>query len=172
MNKHLHFLLWGLLWLFLFLPSLALSQNNNSNSEVSINVSAQVISSIEMITIQSMNLSQAENDNDRITIDPQNSSNAGKMIAIGTPNSDIRISYLEQRELTRRQGSETLIFNYQIAGNTEDDQSTAELLNRENRDFEFNEQGQFYLWIGGNVDISTATPGNYEGEFTVDIEYI
>ncbi|MGM0547602.1 MAG: DUF4402 domain-containing protein [Bacteroidota bacterium] len=155
-----------------FQSNIAYAQNGNNDNEININVSAEVISTVEMITIQSMNLSGAEAENDRIEIDPQNSANAGKMIAIGTPNSDIRVSYLEQRELTHRQGSETLQFNYQVAGSTEDDQSTAELLDRENRDFEFNGEGRFYLWIGGNVDISAANPGNYEGEFTVDIEYI
>lgn len=166
------FLLVCLLLLHIQSSTLFAQNNEGNSSEVSINVSAQVISSIEMITIQSMNLKEAESQNDRISINPQNSPFAGKMIAIGTPNTDIRISYLEQRELTQRQGSETLLFNYQIAGNAEDDQSTAELLNRENRDFKFNENGRFYLWIGGSVDISTASPGNYQGEFTVDIEYI
>lgn len=150
----------------------AVAQNGGNDSEVSISVSAQVTSSIEMITIESMDLTKAEPEDNRITINPQNSSNSGKMVAIGNPNSDIRISYLEQRELTQRQGSETLLFEYEVAGNTEDDQSSAELLDRENRDFEFNEQGRFYLWIGGSVDISTASPGNYEGEFTLDVEYI
>ncbi len=170
-NTVLIFFLAGYSFLLLFQSGIAYGQNGESGNDININVSAEVISSVEMITIQSMNLSNAETEDDRIAIDPQNSANAGKMIAIGTPNSDIRVSYLEQRELTHRQGSETLQFNYQVAGSTEDDQSTAELLDRENRDFEFNEEGRFYLWIGGDVDISTANPGNYEGEFTVDIEY-
>lgn len=151
-------------------PDTATAQN--SDSDISINVSAEVVSTIEIITIQSMQLSGAEAKNDRITINPRNSANAGKMIAIGNPSSEIRISYLKQRELSQVQGAETLIFDYQLAGNTEDDQSTAQLLDRENRDFKFNGDGRFYLWIGGSVDISTASPGNYEGEFTVDIEYI
>lgn len=149
---------------------LALAQN--VASDVSIDVSAQVISSIEMITIQSMQLNGAETENNRIQINPQASANAGKMIAIGTPNSDIRISFLQQRELTRRNGSESLIFNYQLAGNAQDDQATAEILDSENRDFQFNSEGRFYIWVGGNVDISTATPGNYQGEFTLEIDYI
>ncbi|HKK46730.1 MAG TPA: DUF4402 domain-containing protein [Balneolaceae bacterium] len=151
-------------------PSVAKAQSKTN--DVSINVSTKVISSIEMITIQSMSLSKANMRNDRITIDPQTSSNAGKMIATGTPNADIRISFLRQRELTQSKGAKTLIFNYRVAGNSKDDQSTAEMLNRENRDFKFNSNGHFYLWIGGSVDISSATPGNYQGEFTVDVEYI
>lgn len=142
------------------------------NSDVSIDVSAEVISTIEMITLQSMNLTDAEEQNGIISINPRQSANTGKMVAIGTPNSDIRISYLPQRELTRQRGTETLLFEYEVSANTQDEQSTSEILDQENRDFEFNDQGRLYLWIGGNVDISTATPGNYQGEFTLDIEYI
>lgn len=156
----------------LFNITVPVPAQDNSNNEVSFNVSTNVISSIEIVTIQSMDLSGAETTNDQIQINPQNSSNAGKMIAIGNPNSDIRISFLQQRELSRVQGPGTLLFNYEVAGNDQDDQASAELLNRENRDFELNENGRFYLWIGGSVDISTAAPGNYEGEFTLDIEYI
>jgi len=165
-------------WLFSFVlfagliissaqPSIA-----QSDSDISVDVSAQVISSIEMITIESMQLVNSEARNGIITINPQQSANAGKMVAIGTPNSDIRISYLQQRELTQEQGTETLLFEYIVVGNNQDDQASAERLNSESRDFEFNDEGRFYLWIGGQVDISTATPGNYQGEFTLDIEYI
>lgn len=152
--------------------STAQNDSRSTNSDIAINVSAKVISSIEMITIQSMRLSQAEANNDIIQINPQNHAYAGKMIAIGTPNSEIRISFLQQRELTQQRGSSTLLFNYRVAGNNTDDQSTAELLSQDNRDFEFNSEGRFYIWIGGNVDISTASPGNYQGEFTLEIDYI
>jgi hypothetical protein len=153
-------------------PSVAQNGSGNVKPNIAINVSAKIIPSIEMITIQSMRLSQAEAVNNVIRINPQTHAYAGKMIAIGTPNTDIRVSFLQQRELTQRQGSSTLLFNYQVAGNNVDDQSTAEMLGQDNRDFEFNSEGRFYLWIGGSVDISTATPGNYQGEFTLEIEYI
>lgn len=164
------FMLLGLLLLFAIaaLPGIVSAQDQ----EISISVSAQVVATIEMVTIQSMDLSKVEAENGMIRIDPISSSNAGKMIAIGSPNAEIRLSFLEQRALTRQQGTETLQFNYRVAGNDQDDQQTAELLNRENRDFSFNARGRFYLWIGGSVDISSANPGNYRGEFTVDIEYI
>ena len=152
---------------FTLYPSLVSAQ-----SDVSISVNASITSSIELITIQSMKLSKAEAQNNIIRINPTTSINAGKMIAIGTPNSEITISFLERRELTRNQGTETLIFNYSIAGNDQDDQTSAQILDADNRDLSFNEEGRFYLWIGGSVDISTAAPGNYSGEFTLEIEYI
>ncbi|MGD8749356.1 MAG: hypothetical protein PVI44_12910 [Balneolaceae bacterium] len=169
MTKYLTAILFVTGFLFTGIRPAAAQDGTN---DFSINVSAKVISSIEMVTLQSMNLSKAEAENGRILINPLKSSNAGKMIAIGTPNANIRISFLQQKELTRKEGSETLLFNYRVAGNSQDDQSSAEILNRENRDFKFNSDGRFFLWIGGNVDISSAIPGNYQGEFSVDIEYI
>lgn len=154
-------------------PAAAQSEQNVTTSEVSIDVSARVLAgSVELITIRSINLSGAEAENGRIDINPIFSSNAGKMIAVGSPGSDIRVSFLENRELTHSSGNEILMFNYVIAGNTEDDQSTAEILQQENRELGFNSEGLFYLWIGGNVDISQAVPGNYQGEFTLEVEYI
>jgi hypothetical protein len=37
---------------------------------------------------------------------------------------------------------------------------------------QFNEKGEYYLWLGGKVDLSKARPGSYDGEFTIQIEYI
>ncbi len=159
--------------LLVILPLWSTSASAQSNPpDVSVNVSAEVTNTIEMITLQSMNLSDAEERNGIIRLNPQRSSNAGKMVAIGTPNSEVRISFLPQRELTRQRGTESLLFEYKVSVNSQDEQSTSEILNQENRDFAFNENGRLYLWIGGNVDISTATPGNYQGEFTLDIENI
>ncbi len=150
------------------LPKAALAQDR----DVIIDVSAEVTSSIELITLQSMELAAEEAENNIINIDPTSSPNAGKMVALGNPNSEIRVSYLQTRELASAENSETLTFNYLVSGNQEEDQNTSELLDLENRDFSFNQDGEFYLWIGGSVDISTASPGNYQGEFTLEIEYI
>lgn len=168
-TNHLLFLaiLWGLL--NLLAPS-ASAQNADPN--VSINVSAEVISSIEMITVQSMQLSQVEPVNDVITVDPKKSTYTGKIIAIGNPNAEIQISFLKQRELTQQRGANNLLFNYVIAGNNEDDQSSAEILESDNRGLRMNKNGRFYLWVGGSVDISTANPGSYQGEFTLEVDYI
>lgn len=147
-------------------------QSSGQDREVTINVSANIISTIELTTLQSIQLSEEEAQSDVIRIDPISSPNSGKMVAFGTPNSEIQISYIESQELTRVNGTETLTFNYRVAGNQLEDQSTAELIDIESRNFSFNDDGEFYFWIGGNVNISTAVPGNYQGEFTLEIDYI
>lgn len=150
--------------------STAIAQN--SSSQFSINVSAEVISSVEMITIRSMDLTGLEAENNRIQIDPKNSPRAGKMVAVGNPNKKIRISFLANQELNQRNGSQTLRFQYRVTGNIKDDQATAEQLGSENHNFRLNDNGRFYLWIGGETDISTVSPGNYQGEFSLEIEYL
>lgn len=140
---------------------------------VSISVTAEVSATgINMITLQTLQPALAEAVNNIITIIPTESARAGKMLAEGDPGSGIRIQFLPTRVLTREDGPETLTFTYYVAGNSVDDQETAELLDDENRNFTFNENGEFYFWIGGQVDVSTAVPGRYQGEFTIEVEYI
>lgn len=141
--------------------------------EMNVDVAATVeATGIEVITIRSISLTEADREENIITVNPITSPNAGKMMAMGTPGGEFRVSFFRQRELTQPNSPSTLTFEYDVAGNEEDDQATSERLEQENRDYEFNDQGQFYLWIGGQVDISQASPGSYQGEFTLEIEYI
>lgn len=153
------------------LCSYAQAQQNRSKS-VSINISATVSSSIELITIQTLDLQNADTQNNTLEINPILSSNAGNMVARGNPGSEFRLNYLEVRELTNIEGTGVLFFEYRIAGNNIDEQNTAELLQPESRELQFNEDGQFYIWVGGRIDLTNAEPGSYEGDFSIEIEYI
>jgi hypothetical protein len=140
--------------------------------QATVNIRAEVIQTIELITVKGMTIRQTRSEQQIIFINPINSGDAGHMIAVGNPEADIRINFIKDRELTRTDGVGLLKFNYQVTGNTDDNQLTSELLGDENRALRFNEEGQFYIWVGGTVDLQQATPGNYEGEFTLEIEYI
>lgn len=158
--------------LFLFLIFLLIPTALCAQNQINITVSATVQSSIELITIESMDLRNSDREDMTVRVDPLQSSSAGKMEARGTPGSEFRLVYLPQRELINTRGSGTLLFTYNIAGNHHDEQETAELLDQEGRDLEFNDDGEFYIWVGGHVNLSEAEPGSYEGEFTIEIEYI
>lgn len=159
--------------IMILLPERAPAQTRGNNLKLSVDVSATVLaSSIEIITLRSINLSEADRRGNIITVDPASSTNAGKMVAVGTPYREFRISFFRQHELTHANSSNNLTFYYSVAGYKDDDQTTAELLDQDNRAFEFNEEGRFYLWVGGRVDITNAAPGTYQGEFTLEIDYI
>lgn len=144
-----------------------------AQGDFSISVSAAVMeSTVELTTLRSISLDRVQPGQNIITISPIDDNQAGKMVAVGNPNAPIRISFLGEWELTNLDGGRPLTFQYSVAGNQQDNQSTAELLETENRSLRLNEDGNYYLWIGGRVDVSNAQPGNYIGEFTIEIEYM
>ena len=148
------------------------AQDGTADSRFSISVSANVVNSIEMVTQRDMQFGPVQPGQEQIIIAPLLDSETGKMIAMGVPNANIRVSFVRERILTRSDGSETLTFTYEIAGNDQDDQSSAEILQTDNRNLELNEEGEYYFWIGGQVNIEDAKPGNYNGDFTIEVEYI
>ncbi|WP_103665049.1 hypothetical protein [Gracilimonas amylolytica] len=147
-----------------------------SSETANVNVSAQVIgstqSAIEIITVNTLQLGNARSVNGQININPVSDLNAGFMIAVGNPEAEFRLNYLPDRILNQINGNGSLTFTYRISGNDEEEQATSEPLDLENRNLRFNEEGRFYIWIGGIIDLSNAPPGNYEGDFTIEIDYI
>jgi len=155
----------------LLLPATSLLFAQRTNS-MSVNVTATVMNDIELTTIRNMQFGAVQPGQRNLSIDPVLDPEAGKMIATGIPNSMVRVSFIREWELTNDQNNQTLTFSYQVAGNSEDNQNTAELLRTDNRGLTFNEDGEYYFWIGGSVTVTNAVPGNYEGEFTIEIEYM
>jgi hypothetical protein len=135
-------------------------------------LSVKIIGSIKMITVKTVQLSEADAADDHIRINPKTSGYAGKMITVGSPDSDIRIHFVKKQKLTNQSKTGKIIFTAKLAGNDKNDPSTSEFLNNENRVYTLNDKGRFYLWIGGDADISGAAPGDYHGDFKIRIEYI
>lgn len=137
-----------------------------------VTTSARVVHSIELITIKTLTIGSLQPGQVEIYVNPINNVNAGFMIAQGIPGAEFRLNYLPQRELSQIDGDGTLFFNYEISGNSVENQSTSEILEYDNRNLEFNEEGKYYIWVGGRINLENAAPGNYEGDFTIEIDYI
>lgn len=152
--------------------SLPLFGQSNSSISAEVSVNAEIRQSIELITVNTMQFGNVQPGQQQVYVDPVNSLNAGFMIAIGTPEAEFRLTYLPEREIPQIDGTGTLTFNYSISGSTEDEQATSELLENDNRNIRFNNEGRYYIWVGGSVDLGNAAPGNYEGDFTIEIDYI
>ncbi|MEX0769413.1 MAG: DUF4402 domain-containing protein [Balneolaceae bacterium] len=147
------------------------------DASVSIQVSANVVdpaeeAEIEVVTARGMDLRGASQEANIITVDPTLSFRAGKLVASGEPGASFRISYLPTRELSNVEGTGFLFFEYDVSGNNVDEQDTSELFEAETPPLQFNQDGDFYIWVGGRIDLANAAPGTYEGEFTLEIEYI
>lgn len=158
------------LLLFCFLtPSASFGQQNPG---VKIRVTATVKGSIELTTLESVDFRYAERNGSVLSVDPLVSSGSGKMVAKGTAGSLFRLDYLRQRELTNTESNSTLLLTYKVSGSNTDEQMSAELLEPEMRGLTFSNDGEYYLWIGGYVNMQEAVPGSYQGQFTIEIEYL
>ncbi len=142
-----------------------------NGAELNIHISTEVTDIIELITLREIEIGRVQSGQEHVEINPQTDARAGLMLATGRPEASIRISFIETLELTQSSSGRSIAFTYQVSGNHTDDQATSEFLGAENRDFTFNEEGHFYFWIGGYADISGVPGGQYNGEFTIEIEY-
>ncbi|MCK9399077.1 MAG: DUF4402 domain-containing protein [Bacteroidales bacterium] len=160
--------------LFSFVLSLLFFSNLHAQEAVSITASATVleISEIELVTIKEMNVDGSFAENGIVNISPVTDMNAGELLVKGRANAQMRITSPNQTVLVNTSGQGTLIFYYVLSGFWSDNKQASEILNAPDRILQFNEEGQYYLWVGGRVDINNARPGNYEGEFILEIEYI
>jgi hypothetical protein len=158
------------LFLLVFLNNPTLSGQNS----ISIRASATVVEAtgIELITLKDINIDEASAQNGSLEISPLTSERAGKMLVKGKSNSSIRLSYLNQLALVNTSGDGTIVFQNVVSGNRTDNQNASQPLDQIERIVQFNERGEYYLWLGGTVDLTNATPGSYDGEFTIQIEYI
>ncbi len=163
-----------LIVIFLLFASISISSNAQENKSVNarVNISTKIISSIELITVNTITFENKVPDQQQIHVNPITDVSAGYMIAVGTPGAEFRLEYLLERTLTRVGGGGSINFVYEISGNTEEEQATSEIIDFENRNLVFNSGGRYFIWVGGKVDLRNAVPGNYEGDFTIEIDYI
>ena len=150
------------------------AQENDPRTSVTalVNISAEVVQSIQLITVNSMTFGNVQPGQLEIYVNPINDVNAGYMIAVGTPGAEFRLDFQQVRNLTNVEDQGFLTFQYELSGNDTEDQASSVLIENENRSIIFNEEGEYHIWVGGRVNIENATPGSYEGDFTIEIDYI
>ncbi len=156
------------LWMVPFTAVIAQSPS------VSIKASARVVdmAEIEMITISDLQIDLNKAMNGIITIDPFSDSEAGVMMAKGRAGAYARITFEPETKLQNKFGKGEMIFTYKVNGYMMNNQEASEPLDAVERMIQLNADGNYYLWIGGQIDVSNARPGSYAGEFTLEIEYI
>lgn len=141
---------------------------------ISIRATAQVIdkAGIEVITIRDMEIDIKSAVDGIIHIPALYDPRVGVMMIKGKPLAYARITYLVEMKLVNIYGSGTLLFKYEVNGFDANNQQAGEPLDAVERLIRFNGEGEYFLWVGGRIDINNAQPGSYDGEFTLEIEYI
>lgn len=143
-------------------------------TSVSIKAQATVIdkAEIELVTIKALDIDAGMAVNGIINVSAKRDGQAGVMLVKGKPNASFRISFTPVVEIPNSAGRGSLSLKYEMYGYTGDNQGASEPIDAAARTLKINSAGQYYFWLGGIIDISKARPGKYEGEFTLEIEYI
>jgi hypothetical protein len=150
------------------------SSEESAGNEASITVSvgAEIVSSIEMVTIRNIRFGKVQPSQQLLRIHPITNNKTGKMKIIGQPNSTIRINYQQNQTLQQLEGNYAVDFDYRLAGNSTDNQQTADIIDFNNFEAQLNQDGEYFIWVGGNVRLAELQPGNYQGDFTVEVEHL
>jgi len=143
-------------------------------TSVSIKAQATVIdkAEIELVTIKYLDIDAGMAVNGIINVSAKRDGQAGVMMVKGRPDASFRISFAPVVQIQNSAGKGSLTLKYEMYGYSSDNQAASEPIDAAARTLKVNSVGQYYFWLGGQIDISKARPGKYEGEFTLEIEYI
>lgn len=152
---------------FFFLPSKAQTTN------VSIKATATVLNNLEMVSMRNLDLISPPIINNKISVSPISSSNAGLFKIIGSSGARIRINFLRTEVLEEQQEGFGKIFaEYSLSAGYEDNQAQSFLLTPGEATITLNSSGILFVWLGSELDVSEATPGIYLSEFVLEFEYM
>lgn len=138
-----------------------------------VRATATVTDNLQMLTIRNLDLINPIVIDNQVAVSPITSSFAGMFRISGNPGARVRITFL-QNEILKEQNDQLgeVSTKYLVSGALEDFQFQSALLDVGEGNFRLSEKGQYYLWLGANLDLSEASPGLYLSEFTIELEYI
>lgn len=148
----------------------------------SINVTGRVVAELAMqsLLIESLynpSFQQVNIDVTRVVIDPVtdqagSGGGAGMLIAKGEPGRDFQVVIPEAITLVNSETGTTLDVRVTVSHNGIIDQSSSDYIRDAISGFRLNEDGEYYFWLGGEIDVAEVEEGEYEGSFLLEVEYL
>lgn len=159
--------------LFLSVPAAAGAQVK-VRGDLSVSVSATLLNDapLELTTINNLVISGDYGQSKKVYISPVTSAEAGLMKASGRPGSQARITFIMDEIIQNHEGNSAITVRYEMSGNKERIQRSSRLFDTGETTITFGSDGVYYLWLGCSLNTGNAGPGNYQGQFTLEIEYI
>ncbi len=165
----------NLIFLIIIFVSTNITKAQNSTGQnISISVSARVTADqpVELTTLQNMIIQSSDDEYNYVYISPMTDVNAGLMRTSGIPGLKVLITYQISDFVTGNEDYDKVIVNYVMSANHELVQEASTLIDSGETVLDFGDDGVYYLWLGGEFDLSRAFGGRYVGQFTIEIEYI
>jgi len=148
-------------------------QYDSGKANLNVKATATVTDNLNMLTIRNIDLVNPPVMAGTIVVSPITSEFAGMFKIIGSPGARVRITYL-QNELIKEsnEGIGVVSAQYILSAAFNDLQFQSALLDVGEGVFPIGPDGELYVWLGANLDLTKAIPGVYLSEFIIELEYI
>ncbi len=165
---------WSLLLSVVCLGLIGNLNGQQVSSSYTIKAQALVVdqTEIEMVTIQNLQIDDSMARDGIIHVSAQHDPEAGLLKILGKSGAHFRVQFNPEWVIENTLGDGTLLINYELFGFQSNLQFASEPIDPAKRVMVISNLGEYYFWIGGRIDISNAHPGSYQGEFTIEIEYL
>lgn len=166
-----------ILVLFLW-GSQAQAQTSTATVEVTANVLPNASTKVPTLqTLYDVNFVVYDENQTQILVDPIRNTvgteeGAGAILILGTPDTEFRLRYTRFVELENLNNpANKLTVEYLISHNSEDSQDKSTYVLQNDLELKINKRGEYYLWVGGRINITNLKDGEYVGGLEVEILY-
>ncbi|MCF7824529.1 MAG: hypothetical protein K9N35_10210 [Candidatus Marinimicrobia bacterium] len=142
------------------------------NPEVKVRITATIEDYIEMITLSDIDVGTVVAGEDYLRLNARNDPGAGIIKINGRANASVQINFSAQVEMINLSSNTSLTVNYNVSGNGENNQSASDVFTTNPMTVVLNHNGEYYLWIGCSFSLQDLVPGQYDGDFVVEVDYI
>lgn len=157
-------------------------QTSDQEVSASINVTGRIVAEVSMqsILIESMynpSFQQANIDMTQVIVDPVTDQagsvgGAGMLVTKGEPNRIFQVTIPQTVTLTNKDTGTTLNVRVKVSHNGIIDQSSSDYIRETVSAFQLNTDGEYYFWMGGEINVADVEEGEYEGNFLLEVEYV
>jgi hypothetical protein len=170
-----------ILLLLLGMPFVSYAQLDGPGSaEIAITgkvIPARSTQQLTFETLSDVHFIQVNEDDTEISVDPirdasTGDSGPGHIVAKGQPGATFRLNFSRQVTMRNATDNSTVTVQYLMSHSPTDEQRNSTYVLESSPQFRLNAQGEYHFWLGGRLSLQGVTDGEYEGEFTMEVEYI
>lgn len=162
--------------------SLFAQQTTGPEKTSSINVTGKVVSVLDgqAILIEAISDPSFQQENiddtqvvvDPITDDAGGMGGAGYLVAKGEPNRVFQVTIPDVITLINAETNNTFDVQVNVSHNSSTEQSSSDYVRDNLSEFILNDEGEYYFWLGGIINVADVEEGAYEGSFMLELENI
>jgi len=135
-------------------------------------VSVTISSSLELITLRDINIGTVMPSQIQVIVDPINDQGAGLIKVSGAPFTNLKLDFSQQVEMVNSITSGILLVKYSLSGSPTNEQNSSFQITEIPSNISLSDKGEYFLWVGCSFNLSNIEPGNYDGDFGIEVDYI